>query len=192
MKRRDFLKAPATISVLMGEFGFPAGNQWEHEKAPESVVRHLHFQEQPDGKLLIVSDASPNPRPLIKPYIIEEIWGPGAYELLRQPMHWQMIDSGWFEEDDLWYPFDQDCNELDVWNAFYHPVCEAHDIVCRVLGISSIFIVKSGRSDLGLQVAEHPSTPRYATAKLNNEGYVRHFAAEIHSRTKHVFVTPLL
>lgn len=189
MKRRDFLKSPAAISALMGQFGFAAGNQWEHEKPPEPLVRHLYLQEQHDGKLLIVSDGSPNPRPLIKPNIIEEIWGPGAYSLLRQPLHWQMIDSGWFSEDDLWYPFNEDCEELDIWNAFYHPVCEAHDIVCRILGISSIFIMKSSRSDLGLQVAEHPSTPRYATAKLYNRGYIHKFVSEVHSRTKHVIVS---
>jgi len=109
---------------------------------------------------------------------------------MRQPLHWHMIDNGWFDEDDLWFPFDDRTDEHWEWLAYYQPACEAHDIICGLFGlVTSISDDRSSAPDIGLYCGLHPSTPRYVTAKLYSPSWIPMFKEAVEQRSKFITVS---
>lgn len=189
MKRRSFLQASLMAAAASEAFGYPGAESWVDGESKPDLRRVLHFEHSHSGQVLIKSDAPPTPRHLVKPEVIDGIWGYGAYAVMRQPLHWHMIDNGWFDEDDLWFPFDDMSDEHWEWLAYYQPACEAHDIICGLFGlVTSISDDRSSAPDIGLYCGLHPSTPRYVTAKLYSSSWIPMFKEAVEQRSKFITV----
>ena len=164
--RRRFIAATATSPLALPQQA-SASPQQPLKANPR--VRTLHWREAEDGRLILFSDGSPVPRRLIKDEVLDRMFGSGTHLVLHQPDHWRMIEEGWFSEEDLYQPTGLDDPAYRIWHANYKPEVEAHDLLYdlfrdRISGPFSAII-----PELGLVLAEHPSTPRLALAKLNNE-----------------------
>ena len=199
MERRSFLKGSLAAPSLLSRPGLAAASECPDPPAIRPRLRQLHLEPSETGGLVIKSDALPHPRRLVRPEIIDQIWGPGTYETLRQPIHWQMIDDGWFGPEELWFPFlneeesDEEYPELTQelfdWYVYHQPACEAHDILAGLFGVSYHFITGPGKvPELGLTLSEHPSSPRYATAKLEGPDCIIPFANEVERRSQYLKV----
>ncbi|MDU8943495.1 hypothetical protein [Ovoidimarina sediminis] len=99
--RRRFMAATAT-----GPFALPktASTAPRQPLKAEPRVRTLHWREAEDGRLVLFSDGSPEPRKLIKEEALDRMFGSGTHLVLQQPDHWRMIEEGWFVEEDLYQP----------------------------------------------------------------------------------------
>ena len=149
--------------------------------------RRLLHARQTSGKILLRTDAPDRPRALIRPGILDSLWGAGAHEAIPQPLHWQMIDAGWFSGAELWAPFEGETHEWVTWRSLHHPECEAHDLLATLFGISSHFIFGGGDlPEFGLELREHPSSPRHATATVSDARFLEKLADEIARRTDQV------
>lgn len=158
-------------------------------ETPELIRPHRRLLpvSQPSGKILLRTDAPDTPRALIRPEILDSLWGAGAYEAIPQPLHWQMIDAGWFSGAELWEPFEGETPEWVTWRSLHHPECEAHDLLATLFGISSHYIFGGGDlPELGLELHEHPSSPRHATATVSAARFLGKLAEEIARRTDQV------
>ena len=192
MKRRSFLAAPVTFVAMTEAFGEPAYDGWI-EPEPQAVIKRLlHLEHTKDGKVLIKTDAPERPRHLIKPEIIDSVWGRGAYDILHQPLHWKMIDSGWFGDDDLYYPFEQGTHEYEAWFGYYQPACEAHDLLAGLLGVDNFWFTDPKDVGYGLEFMLHPSTPRYATAKLEGPQWIKEFQEMIEGKASYLSVDTVM
>jgi hypothetical protein len=165
MNRREFLAASTAMAAL-------ASLKPAKAFAPEPLralprLRRVHAREEKSGSWLFYSDAPEMPRKVIRFKVIERVFGSGTYATLSQPDHWRMTDEGWFAGADLHQPIPVCDPTWETWRAFYHPVVEAHDLLSDALGYglwSRPWLAPPLRN--GLQLAEHPSTPRYATARV--------------------------
>lgn len=98
-----------------------------------------------------------------------------------------MIDAGWFSGAELWEPFEGETPEWVTWRSLHHPECEAHDLLASLFGISSHFILSGGDlPEFGLELREHPSSPRHATATVNDARFLGKLSAEITRRNDQV------
>ncbi|MBF9060309.1 twin-arginine translocation signal domain-containing protein [Rhodobacterales bacterium HKCCSP123] len=127
--------------------------------------RIIHARRGPSGGLRLYSDGSPDSRPLVRQEVLERAFGRGVSQSLEQPDHWRMIDEGWFEGDDLYDLTDLGSWDYAVWQANYHPECEAHDLLYQFFGTE---LMPGGgvNEEVGLAFSEHPCTPRLATVTL--------------------------
>lgn len=185
--RRRFIASGAATPLALER---PANASPQQPLKAEPRVRTLHWREANDGRLVLFSDGSPEPRRLIKEEALDRVFGPGTHLVLQQPDHWRMIEEGWFNEEDLYLPTDMDDPAYRVWHANYKPEVEAHDLLHdlfqdRITGPFGCRI-----PELGLELAEHPSTPRYAVAKLDHEGCLPRLTEAVASRTTWVAIDP--
>ena len=146
-------------------------------------IRTIFTKPTGDGRLLLSSDGPETPPRLIKSAALERAFGPGTDLLLQQPDHWRMIDEGWFSGEDLYEPTDFEDPAFFIWHANYSPRTEAHDLLYDLFRdwITGPFGARI--PDLGLELAEHPATPRYATAKLDNDLCLQRLMAQVAERT---------
>ena len=184
--RRDFMivTSTATASSPLLAHATTGGDRLVPLKATPRV-RSLHTKQTEDGRLLFVSDSPDAPPRIIRPAALEKVFGRGAEHFLYQPDHWRMIDEGWFSEDETYHPEDFDDPAFNIWHANYRPETEAHDLLYNLFRDQVDFApFGSGRvPELGLGFGEHPSTPRFATAKLDGEHCLLRVAAEVATRT---------
>lgn len=165
MNRREFLAASTAMAAL-------ASLRPAKAFAPEPLralprLRRVFAREEQSGSWLFYSDAPEMPRKVIRFKVIEQVFGKGSYATLAQPDHWRMIDEGWFAGKDLHQPIPVCDPTWETWRAFYHPVVEAHDLLAGALGLGfprRPWLQPPPRN--GLVLAEHPSTPRHATARV--------------------------
>lgn len=188
MKRRSFLAAPVAMATMTEAFGEPAYDGWIDPTPKVNVKRTLHLEQSHKGMVLIKTDAPDKPRHLIKPEVIDSIWGRGAYEIMPQSLHWKMIDSGWFGEEDLWFPFEKNSPEYEVWFGYFQPACEAHDLISNLLGVNNFWFIDPKDVGYGLEFMLHPSTPRYATVKLEGPQWISGFKELVESKAAHLTV----
>jgi len=80
-----------------------------------------------------------------------------------------MIEEGWFTEEDLYEPADFEDPAFRIWHANYRPENEAHDLLYDLFEDDISGPVATYIAEHALELGEHPSTPRYATAKLDGE-----------------------
>ena len=151
-------------------------------------VRTLFTKPTGDGRLLLFSDGPKSPSKLIKPEALERAFGPGTDLVLQQPDHWRMVEAGWFAEEDLYEPTDFEDPAFLIWHANYRPETEAHDLLCDLFRdhVTGPFGVRIAH--LGLELGEHPSTPRYATVKLDGDWCLPHLSDEVAERTSWVVI----
>ncbi|MDG2259599.1 MAG: hypothetical protein P8L68_14020 [Paracoccaceae bacterium] len=131
-----------------------------------------------------MTDGPQEPPKLIRPKALERMFGAGTSNMLQQPDHWRMIEEGWFSGEDLFELAVEKDHAFYTWHANYRPETEAHDLIYDLFRdqIDNPFGLRL--PSLGLELAEHPSTPRYATAKLDGEWCLPNFMAEIGAHTK--------
>ena len=146
-------------------------------------VRSLSAKPTGDGRLLLISDGPEAPPKLIRLEALERAFGPGTDLVLQQPDHWRMIDEGWFAEEDLYEPTDFEDPAFRIWHASYRPETEAHDLLYDLFQDQITGPFGARLSDLGLELGEHPSTPRYATAKLDSAWCLPRLTDEVAART---------
>ncbi|MCV2880098.1 hypothetical protein OE699_14705 [Sedimentimonas flavescens] len=102
-----------------------------------------------------------------------------------------MIDEGWFPEEQLYEPTELEDPAYDTWLANYRPETEAHDLLHHLFKDKIIGPFGTRIRDLGLELGEHPSTPRYATAKLDGDWCVPRLSAEVAERTSWLVIDRL-
>lgn len=180
ISRRRFITSGAASPLALQK---PANASPRQPLKAEPKVRTLHWKEADNGRLILFSDGSPEPSKLVKDDVLDRMFGSGTHLVLHQPDHWHMIEAGWFIEEDLHQPTDIDDPAYRIWHANYKPEVEAHDLLYdlfqdRITGPFGAYI-----PELGLELAEHPSTPRLALAKLGHEGDLPILAEAIASRT---------
>lgn len=151
-------------------------------------VRTLFTKPTGDGRLLLFSDGPESPSKLIKPEALERTFGPGTDLVLQQPDHWRMIEEGWFADEDLYEPTEFEDPAFLIWHANYRPETEAHDLLYDLFRNQITGPFGARIADLGLELGEHPSTPRYATAKLDGDWCLPHLRAEVAERTSWVVI----
>ena len=182
--RRDFIAATAaTISNPLSSNAAGAHRIRSPLKAVPRV-RTLFSKPAINGRLLLLTDGPQEPPKLIRPKALERMFGAGTSNMLQQPDHWRMIEEGWFSGDDLFEPAVEKDHAFYTWHANYRPETEAHDLLYDIFRdqIDSPFGLRL--PSLGLELAEHPSTPRYATAKLDGEWCLPNLMAAVCERTK--------
>lgn len=173
---------------------FPASSRARDVCLPMRATirkRTIHARPHDDGKVRLYTDASPEPRALIRDAALERAFGKGVAVRLNQPDHWRMIDAGWFEGDDLFVPSDRASWEFAIWQANYHPECEAHDLLVDLFG-SGLSVDRRPLIPAGLSLGEHPSSPRFATATLHSPHYLQGLAHMVAQKTDWVRVDPVL
>jgi hypothetical protein len=94
--RRDFVAT--TAATVAASAAQAATRKREPERgalplraAPK--VRWLHATTLDDGHLRLTSDGPTEPRPLIRPEVLDAAFGAGTRDVLVQPDHWAMIDA---------------------------------------------------------------------------------------------------
>lgn len=152
----------------------------------EVRCRRLFVRRTPDWEFILYSNGPNRPQPLIKRSVIERTFGDDVYDTLRQRDHWAMIEAGWFGADDQFLPQSVRDPEYDIWQAYYRPEVEAHDLLEDIFFDGNAPWWGAYMQEYGLSLAEHPNTPRYATAKIRNLLGLPALAAAINERTPHV------
>ena len=183
--RRRFIASGATTPLALQE---PANASPQKPLKAVPRVRKLHWREQSDGRLILFSDGSPEPRKLIKEEALDRMFGPGTHLVLQQPDHWRMIEEGWFVDGDLYLPTDIDDPAYRIWHANYKPEVEAHDILYDLFEDRIAGPFGGSIPELGLELAERPSAPRYALANLDHEGCLPRLAEALASRSKWIII----
>lgn len=185
--RRNFIAASAATAS-----GPLAGAAAEQDRRlplkAEPRVRTLLARPAEDGRLRLISDGPEAPPKLIRPEALERAFGTGTSLVLYQPDHWRMIDEGWFIDDDLYEPSDVKDTAFYIWQANYRPETEAHDLLYDLFenDITGPFGIRIAK--YGLELGEHPCTPRYATAKLDGAECLPDLAAEVARRTRWLII----
>lgn len=165
LSRRRFIAASATAvaAIPLPKRAFKLTPLKASPK--RRYIRAKHDEDQ--GGWLLYSDAPDRPREVIRRDVVDRTFGEGVYDELFQSDHWAMIDAGWFAGSDLHLPVPLADDTYDIWKAFYHPVTEAHDLLCDA------FAPKYGYPHPAIRnwrqrvvFSQHPCTPRYATARV--------------------------
>lgn len=167
MNRRDFLAASSAMAAVTAAGPAPAFAPSPLRALPRH--RRIFVQQEDEFSWLFCSDAPAYPPKVVRYDVIERVFGAGTYDTLGQPDHWRMIAEGWFGGEDLHQPVPLGDWTYTIWKSFYHPVVEAHDLLRAAFGWR-FGIVPSIGGGLrnGLVFAEHPSTPRYTTARAHS------------------------
>lgn len=170
--RRDFVIGAAAALTALSNLAtpilaLPLEPLWAKKRRRRLLVRH-----EPDGRCLILSDGPTTPRSIIHRDAIDRVFGSGIYDSLSQPDHWCMIDAGWFGGEDLFTPVPLGEPAYLTWCALHRPENEAHDLLLGVFRDRSFGPFGFYIPECGLTLAEHPSTPRYATARLDSEYFL--------------------
>jgi hypothetical protein len=187
--RRDFIKT-AAVSTAAASLAEPTaardGEPWRPLRA-EPRKRIIFSRPSPDGRLRLYSDGSPDPRPLILKEALDSAFGRGAGLGLLQPDHWCMIEACWFSGGDLFVPSDPGSWDFAVWRANYHPECEAHDLLAELFGLH-LLPYGTRLDDVGLVFVEHPCTPRFATATLDDPSCLPLLGQQVAEKTEWITI----
>lgn len=167
--RRAFIAtAVSSIAALPHQTVAEKKEPW---KAPERVPKLLAKLDE-DRSLLLLTDAPASPSRLVKEEALLKHFGDDILATLKQPDHWHMIANGLFSGDDTYVPCPSgDDAQYWVWAEYYRPEVEAYDFLLRKFDFQGISHFGIRNSDLRLTLAEHPCTPRHATARLDHIMY---------------------
>ena len=182
MERRDFLAAATALGAIACA---PPAAAFAPVPLRAEPRRRLIFPRlDRNGAWLLHSDGPEAPPATVRRAVIERVFGAGTFDTLHLPDHWAMIEAGWFGGEDLHQPIPVADEVHDLWRAFHHPVCEAHDLIADLFGARTPGHL--GCPEMiarGLEMAEHPCTPRFATARIRSDERLCDLAAEVARRT---------
>lgn len=193
--RRDFVAtSAATIAAgaaqAVRQAGVPERGALPLRAAPK--VRWLHATILADGHLRLTSDGPTEPRPLIRPEVLDAAFGAGTRDVLVQPDHWAMIEAGWFSGADLVQPTDPASKDYETWCAFHRPEVEAHDLLMDLFGVQAFWLFGGRIADLGLTFQRHPTTPRFATVTVEDRPALSRLTDVVLSRTDWIRIEPTI
>lgn len=186
--RRDFIISSAAAAATAMPFANQAQPLAVGPLTAKQRMRRLFLTRTPEWEYRLVSDGPDRPQPLIKRSVVERTFGGGTYDTLRQRDHWEMIEAGWFRGDDLFVPQPVRDPEYDIWQAFYRPEVEAHDLLEDLFFEGRAPRWGAHMPEYSMTLAEHPNTPRYATAKIYDIHYLPQLAAAVEARTPNLLV----
>lgn len=167
LNRRKFLAASAMASVVAS---LPAQDFAPVPLRAQPKHRRIFPKREERGSWLMHGDGPYEPRKVIRSTVIEDVFGAGTYNQLSQRDQWEMIEAGWFTGDDLHLPVPLGDDTYLVWKGYYHPVSEAHDLLRDLFATRYSFMMFGAwYVPNGMTLAEHPSTPRYATARVESD-----------------------
>ena len=181
--RRDFIVTTAATASSPLALNAAAETDVRLPLKAQPRVRTLFTKPTADGRLLFFSDGPETPSKLIKSEALERTFGPGTDLVLQQPDHWRMIEEGWFAEEDLYEPTEFEDPAFRIWHSNYRPETEAHDLLHDLFRDQITGPFGACIPELGLELGEHPSTPRYATATLDGDWCLSHLRAQVAART---------
>ncbi len=192
LKRRNFIIRSVICMTALPILTTPTLPSPLRPLRAEKRPRKLLVRHELDGRCLIVSDGPTAPRDLIRSEVIDRVFGPGVYDTLSQPDHWRMIEAGWFGGADLFTPVPLGDPAYLAWCSWHRPENDAHDLLLhlfsdRVFGRFGVYL-----PEYGLTLAEHPCTPRYATARVEHAGFLPELTRQIEERTSLVVTSALL
>jgi hypothetical protein len=153
-------------------------------------LRTLFAQPRQNGAYLLISDGSPAPRRLIRRSAIKRVFGSNIFDTLSQPDHWRMIDAGWFGDTDLFMPVPQGDPAYRMWCDHYRLEVEAFDFLMDIFCERALGSFGASISEFSLTLAEHPCTPRYATATIDDASALPELAKYVVSRSDWVAINP--
>lgn len=182
--RRDFIAASAATASRPLALSAAEHKDTRLPLKAEPRVRTILSKSAGDGRLLLFSDGPETPPKLIRPEALERAFGTGTERVLYQPDHWRMIEEGWFKEEDLYDPTDLKDPAFCIWHANYRPETEAHDLLYDLFQDDITGPFGAHIAKYGLELGEHPCTPRYATAKLDGAWCLPALATEVAARTR--------
>jgi hypothetical protein len=163
LNRREFLAG--STAIASAAMALPAAAFKPQPLRAVPRLRRIFAKREDRGSWLLYSDGPSEAPKVIRAEVIEEVFGAGTCNTLTLPDHWAMIEAGWFSGGDLYQPVPLGEDVYDVWRGYYHPVTEAHDLLRAVFAPKYGLMRWGGRLPNGLDLAVHPSTPRYATAR---------------------------
>lgn len=145
----------------------------------EPRSRRILPRPQPGGLWLMETDAPSRPRPVVRPEVIDRVFGAGTHDTLGHPDHWRMIDAGWFTGADLHLPVPPDDEAYLHWRAHHHPAAEAHDILAALFGKRAGRRWRGARLSNGLTLWDDGGCPRHATARVHSDRDLLQVAEEV-------------
>lgn len=190
IKRRDFLIRSTTALTIATSFGDPAHAAPLRPLRAKQTVRTLFARPRQQGDYLLITDSTPFPHPLIKEEVVERVFGAGTFDTLSQSDHWCMIGAGWFEGEDLFTPRPNGDPAYATWCATYRPEVEAYDLLMDIFServFSSLGLIVP---EFGLRLGEHPSSPRYATATIEDASALIELASYVARQSDRVTINP--
>ncbi len=183
ISRRNFIVTTAATASSPLAVHAAGGRDIRSPLKAQPRVRTLFTKPTEDGRVQLFSDGPQSPSKLVRPEALERAFGSGTDLVLQQPDHWRMIEEGWFAEADLYEPTEFEDPAFCIWHANYKPETEAHDLLYNLFRDQITGPFGARIPNLGLELGEHPSTPRYATAKLDGEWCLPNLTAELAERT---------
>lgn len=101
-----------------------------------------------------------------------------------------MIDAGWFDDTDLFTPVPQGDPTYLTWCEHYRPEVEAFDFLLDVFGERALSPFGLVVPEFDLTLAEHPCTPRFATATIEDASALPELAKYVASKSEWVAIDP--
>jgi hypothetical protein len=190
IKRRDFLIRSTTALTIATSFGDSARAAPLRPLRAKPTVRTLFARPRQQGDYLLITDSTPFPRPLIKEEVVERFFGSGTFDTLSQADHWCMISAGWFEGEDLFTPQPNRDSSYVTWCAVYRPEVEAYDLLMDIFSERVFSPVGLYAPEFGLRLGEHPSSPRYATATIEDASALIELASYVACQSDRVTINP--
>lgn len=158
----------------------------------ELRVRALSVYQSPSsGRFILAADGPSEPRKLIKPDVLNAVFGKGTDAVLTQPDHWRMIDAGWFDDEHLYMPTEFEDPAYQDWHAFHDPRVEAHDLLIGLFEDRDVWFGGT-IPELGLGFIRHPVSPRFVTAHLTDRSDLLGLQQYLAERTRWITLDPVV
>jgi len=155
-------------------------------------VRNLHAFPSHSGRLILASDGDFQPRKLIRRDVLNAVFGEGTDKVLGQPDHWEMIDAGWFGDEDLYLPTGFDDPAYLDWCEYYDPRVQAHDLLFGFVEDEHMWWGGGEIPEVGLVFMRHPQSPRLVTAHFTDWSGLARLEKYLAERTQWLTLDPVI
>ena len=189
LTRRMFLAVGASLTALGTMTGLPALSRPLQPLKDARRPLRLALHADPQGRLIIASDAPPSLQPLIRPEVVDRVFGAGTNDTLTQPDHWRMIEAGMFSGEALYTPSEQD-EAFHMWHARHKPTSEAYEALIGLFEEGTGSFCGWRVPEFGLNFVEHPCTPRLAVVTLDQREDIPRLAKAITERDDSITLDP--
>lgn len=120
------------------------------------------------GRLTLATDVDFQPRKLIKRGVLNAVFGKGTDAVLTQPDHWEMIDAGWFGDENLCLPTGFDDPAYLDWCEYCDPRVQVHDLLFGFVENEHMWLGGGRTPEVGLVCMRHPQSPRLVTVHFTD------------------------
>lgn len=189
LTRRMFLAVGASLTALGTMTGLPALSRPLQPMRDTRRPLRLGLHADPQGRFVIASDAPACLQPLIRPEVVDCVFGAGTNDSLTQPDHWRMIETGMFSVEALYTPSQQDA-AFHMWHACHKPTSEAYEALIGLFEEGTGSLCGWRVPEFGLSFVEHPCTPRLALVTLERLEDIPRLAGAITERDDSITLDP--